>query len=759
MTRGLIATVMGSGLGLRGDSLAAQTSGAEPTAPAVTEDFIDLAADTSGDCIELRLDAWATAWHRACGAHPKPGHAFDLVSRVLAGCSKTLFVACPGLESSRSEGAAPELGGESSLRLDYLYEAARAGCHWIDVDMDSALEFFARGKAQSTDSLGSARVLLSSHFALKSGAGTTAQQLDRELDALLAIQVGEAAVGGIKVVAHVGSQDSDDSALDDNILEPGAVGLELLVWLRTSRERWRSRGLIGVVFAGGACGTFTRSLAPSLGSDYVFAAADGGRRVPGQISTSEQLNRWPHGYPQEGTPIFGVLGFPVAASLSPQLFTGLFRHHNVDAVYGRLQVAEPQAAFRFLELDEVAGLSVTAPHKGHAYKFAQDNLALPARGLGAVNTLGRGPDGRAWWGANTDVDGVRHVLGLDSSGLPFDQTAVVLGAGGAARAVLGALSGLECGRVIVLARRPKAALALAREFGASVCAPEDLPCVAPDLLIQTTPAGSHAQPGALALPLQALEALAQAAPTCVVVDVIYSPRETPLMAQASALGLEVRNGLQWFLGQGLAQFKRFTGQVASAGIAKSLVDNCLDRPWIVLIGLRASGKSTLGALLAERLGLPFVDLDHEIATAAGAASAGQVIERDGEPLFRTLEAAALEAVLSRPLRGVLATGGGVVEGRACRALLSGGKTWCVLVTADPLELEMRMARDTTHRPHLTSLSGEPDHRDEDLPEAQVAWQRRGLVLAELADLTLDSLGRSPAELAIALERELPLSFA
>ena len=770
MTRGLIATVLGSGLGLHGDSPQARSGGQggesphgsaghDPaTASAVSDDFIDLAANTSGDCIELRLDAWAAAWRSACGAHPSPERAFELVSRVRASCSKTLFVACPGLHLGRTQGAAPELDVDSHLRFDYLLEAARAGCDWVDVDADSSPGFFARAESQAPASLGSVKVLLSSHFALEQGAGTTAQQLDRELDSLLGIQTAQVAIGGIKIVGHAMSITTAEPGLSAPLAEPGAAGLELLYWLRKSRQRWRSRGLMGVVFAGESGGAFTRTLAPALGSDFVFAAADGGRRVPGQITAAEQLICWPRGYPKEDTAIFGVLGFPVAASLSPQLFTGLFRLHKVDAVFGRIEVQDPQAAFRFLELAEVSGLSVTAPHKGHAHKFAQDNLAPGARRLGAVNTLGRGPDDGPWWGANTDVEGVRHALGLGSGGLPKDQTAVVLGAGGAARAVLGALSGPGSGRVIVLARRPKAALALAREFGASVFAPEDLPGATPDLLIHTTPAGSRAQPGAMAMSQLALEALAKAAPKCVVLDAIYSPRETPLMAQARALGLEARNGLQWFLGQGLAQFHLFTGMAASAEAAKSLVEGCLARPWIVLIGLRGSGKSSLGALLAERLGLPFVDLDQEIASAAGVSSAGLLLERDGEPLFRAAEASVLGDVLQRPIRGVLATGGGVVEGRACRALLGSADSWCVLLTADPRELERRVAGDPAHRPPLASLGGQAQLEETGLSEAQIAWQRRGPVLEGIADVTLDSEGRSPKELASALEHWLPRSF-
>ncbi|MFT5829757.1 MAG: shikimate dehydrogenase [Bacteroidia bacterium] len=591
------------------------------------------------------------------------------------------------------------------------------------------------------------------------GAGGVDVQLDQELDSLLEIQAKAVAIRGIKIVGHTGSTSTQTELQAQQLFVPGEAGLELLTWLRKSRHRWQSRGLVGIVFAGEEGGTFTRTLAPVLGSDYVFAGADGGRRVAGQITASEQLSSWPNGYPREGIRIFGVLGFPVAASLSPELFTGLFRHHKVDAVFGRFEVQDPRAAFRFLELAEVAGLSVTAPHKEHAYRFAQDNLAPGARRLGAVNTLGRDSQGTTWWGANTDVDGVRLALGLDAAGLPQSQTAVVLGAGGAARAVLGALTGPDCGRVIVLARRPKAALSLAREFGASVCVPEDLAGAAPDLLIHTTPAGSYAQPGAMALDVSVLKQLAQASPKCIVLDAIYSPRVTPLLGQAATFGLDARNGLDWFLGQALAQFERFTGYRACTDTARSLVEACLARPWIALIGLRASGKSTTGALLAERLGLPFVDLDHEIASAAGASSAGQLLERAGEPAFRTAEAAALKAVLARPMPGILATGGGVVESQACRALLRGAEVWCALITAEPAELERRMAGDATHRPQLASLGGAAEPREAGVSEAQIAWQRRGLALEGLADVSVDSKGRSPVEIAAVLERALPGRFS
>ncbi|MBL8860526.1 MAG: shikimate kinase [Planctomycetes bacterium] len=161
---------------------------------------------------------------------------------------------------------------------------------------------------------------------------------------------------------------------------------------------------------------------------------------------------------------------------------------------------------------------------------------------------------------------------------------------------------------------------------------------------------------------------------------------------------------------------------------------------IALVGLRASGKSTLGRLLATRLCRAFVDLDDEIAredaALRGASSqrpAGLILAAEGEPRFRDLEERALERVLSRTEPLVLATGGGVVE-RARNRLLLRTRARCVWLQVPVEELQRRMRADPTPRPAL--LGGDP------LEEVASVLQRRRAWFQELEPRVLACAGRA-----------------
>lgn len=175
------------------------------------------------------------------------------------------------------------------------------------------------------------------------------------------------------------------------------------------------------------------------------------------------------------------------------------------------------------------------------------------------------------------------------------------------------------------------------------------------------------------------------------------------------------------------------------------------RAVLALIGLRCSGKTTLGRELARRLSVDFVDLDDEIVAQARATtelgdvtSPGVLLVADVER-FRDLEELALERVLSRERPCVLATGGGVVERAANRARLAHGAL-CLWLQADLETLRGRLRADRTFRPAL----GGGDAADE-LAD-QLA--RRAPRYGELAGLRLDTSARSPAELVAGVVPEL-----
>ncbi len=168
---------------------------------------------------------------------------------------------------------------------------------------------------------------------------------------------------------------------------------------------------------------------------------------------------------------------------------------------------------------------------------------------------------------------------------------------------------------------------------------------------------------------------------------------------------------------------------------------------VALVGLRGSGKSRVGRLLAEHLGWPFADLDEELAREAGAAAAGEVLSERGEEAFRDLEQEVLARCAAAPGPRVLATGGGVVEREANRRLLA-GELRCVWLVAEPATLLARTAADPSARPALTELAP--------LAEVELLAERRAPLYGEVAEARVSTEGADAAGVAERVLRALGL---
>ena len=255
--------------------------------------------------------------------------------------------------------------------------------------------------------------------------------------------------------------------------------------------------------------------------------------------------------------VAGVIGWPVAHSLSPCLHGYWLRHYGVDGAYVPLPVRAGDAAAAFAALATLGfvGANVTVPHK-EAALAAVARASDDARRIGAVNTLVVGEDGLLE-GDNTDASGfLDHLRGSRPGWRAGDGPAMVLGAGGAARAVVAALSTAGAPEIRIANRSPERARALAGRFGPRVHA---LPWAAREpaladtvLLVNCTTLGMRDQPP-LVLDLAALPDAA------VVFDIVYTPLMTPLLAAAAARGLAVVDGLGMLLHQARPGFARWFG--------------------------------------------------------------------------------------------------------------------------------------------------------------------------------------------------------
>ncbi|MFQ3665540.1 MAG: shikimate dehydrogenase [Sphingomonadaceae bacterium] len=244
----------------------------------------------------------------------------------------------------------------------------------------------------------------------------------------------------------------------------------------------------------------------------------------------------------------GVIGWPVAHSKSPVIHRFWLEALGEDGDYCRLGVPPEHfaAAVRALPLLGFAGVNVTIPHKEAALALA--SRATPAAAaIGAANILAVEPDG-GLLADNSDWLGFAETIADRSV-----RHAIVVGAGGAARAILFALKERGVGAVTLMNRTPARAQALLAASGlAGEVRPLDAPLPPADLLVQTSPLGMAGQP-------PFLPDLAPLAPDALVEDIVYAPLETPLLAAARAHGLATVDGLAMLIGQAAPAFTRFFG--------------------------------------------------------------------------------------------------------------------------------------------------------------------------------------------------------
>lgn len=254
----------------------------------------------------------------------------------------------------------------------------------------------------------------------------------------------------------------------------------------------------------------------------------------------------------------GILGDPVAQSRSPLIHGHWLDLHRVDGSYEKLPVTADafQDYVRTLVDAGYAGANVTAPHKRAAFELA-DRLDPLAERLGAVNTLVFRDN--EILGSNTDGFGFVENLRQQAGGWRHDMPVLVLGAGGAARAIIGALA--ECGvsEIRLANRTPGKADALAPVLeGTGTVLKEvawvarEAACAEVGLLVNTTSLGMTGKPS--------LEmSLAHMGEGGVVADIVYAPLQTPLLVTASDRGLESVDGLGMLLHQAVPGFEAWFG--------------------------------------------------------------------------------------------------------------------------------------------------------------------------------------------------------
>lgn len=330
-----------------------------------------------------------------------------------------------------------------------------------------------------------------------------------------------------------------------------AVKARRLTDCLTLRAIARASSQPTVVIGMGDAGVATRVLPSRFGSSWTYA---GDGVAPGQIPAATVLDQYRFRSITERTAVYGVVGNPVGHSLSPAMHNAAFRAAGLDAVYLPLAAADFDDFLAFADALNLQGASVTAPFKVAARECAH-KVDDAGRRVGAVNTLRR--RGQQWEACNTDIPG--FLAPLTSMMALRGIRATVLGAGGAARAVVDAL--LTAGaRVTVAARNPVRARELAEASG--VQAGSWPPGAGSwDLMVNATPIGTFPDVDDTPLPGGPFG-------TGVVYDLVYNPPETRLLRDARAAGCRTLGGLDMLIAQAERQFEWWTGRPAPDGVMR-----------------------------------------------------------------------------------------------------------------------------------------------------------------------------------------------
>ena len=365
--------------------------------------------------------------------------------------------------------------------------------------------------------------------------------------------------------------------------------------------------------------------------------------------------------------IYGLLGRKLGHSWSAPI------HHELGCGSYRLIELEPDALETFLRRSDIGGLNVTIPYKKTVMAFC-DVMDDTARAIGSVNTIVQ-RNGKLH-GFNTDAAG--FVWMAERAGISFaGKKVLILGSGGASATAqtMTRLGGAR--QVVVISRSGEDNYEnLSRHADA-------------DIVVNTTPVGMYPHNGESPVDLSIF-------PGCSgVLDVVYNPRRTALILQAEELGIPCSDGLPMLVRQAVAAEEHFFSRPIPDGENQRILAKLRSEMTnIVLIGMPGSGKSSVGAKLAELTGREAIDLDALIEQRAGT-TIPDIFAKQGEAAFRALERE-VTAEAGKLTGKILLTGGGVVKDRRNYApLRQNGRIYHIIRDLDLLPTEGRPLSQTT----------------------------------------------------------------
>ena len=306
-----------------------------------------------------------------------------------------------------------------------------------------------------------------------------------------------------------------------------------------------------IAIAMGSFGFFTRVFAEKLGSILTFASPAGESAAPGHVDPETLESVYRFRSISNSTRSLAVIGDPAMHSKSPHIHNPALSVRSIDSVYVPLHVDDPSSLFEYWDLLDLDGASVTVPHKERIIACL-DSVDGAVSEIGSCNTVVK-REGR-FEGTNTDAPGLVAAIRSLAPNLP--NAAVIVGAGGTARAAVYALQSIGA-KVVIVNRTPGRARELAERYRC-LWAPMDESSTSlihdhSELIVQTTSAGMH--PNEEIDPLEFYDFDGSET----VLDVIYAPPVTRFLNRAIGAGCRTTNGWQMLLEQAYLQFELFTG--------------------------------------------------------------------------------------------------------------------------------------------------------------------------------------------------------
>lgn len=359
----------------------------------------------------------------------------------------------------------------------------------------------------------------------------------------------------------------------------------------------------------------------------------------------------------------GIFGHPIGHTLSPIIHDTISDALSKDMKYIPFHVLPEQLEMAVKAAYEqgISGLNITVPHKQAVMEHLVD-IDDAAKAIGAVNTLVRVENG--FKGYNTDMPGLARAIFSEGITLQ-DEKVIMLGAGGAARAVAYMCMKYGARELYIVNRTYEKAQQLADDMNSIFDSNVAKPILATDykqiprdnyLVLQCTSVGLRDEDG---LPLiDDLEFYKMA--KCGV-DLIYNPAKTPFIKCLDALGIKNCNGLKMLLYQGILAYELWNNVKVADALADKIYTKLCEAIYgkkIVLIGYMGAGKTTIGKEIAKRYDYEFLDTDEMIVERAGMSIA-DIFAKHGEPYFREIESNVLNDILNMKGNVVISTGGGL----------------------------------------------------------------------------------------------------